>query len=347
MARVIDGHFVGPPDDEPICLLCGIEISHIHSTEATSSSCPGVAFQEEQWKAFKGTRLQHILVPSSEVENAYFHKYPRLWESAYRGILKGPNGKHYLTGIHLRCSGETAGRDVPRDPHLARIGGSTRAPRFNNSTFVHYHNVRMGRQPRFLKGLQCGYTVHAHCWMLLDRAFDGGRVYIEAKLDRFIRAPRKYWRGNKLLWGTDNWDWEMFLDDSDPDITAMMFYHGCYIYQNPLVDPEFKCLPLDVVTLIAEQVCPVRYTVTDVENIRNMLAAFQWVLPEFFWSARCRRYVIFELNDIKNTSPPVDWEALQLDLMRLLADGKSGLSNRARIMGLIGCIKSNFFSKRK
>lgn len=292
-------------------------------------------------------------------------------------VLKEPNGKkYYLTGISLDDEPGGSGPHIPRDPHLARIGGATltsKRDRTYNSSFVRYFSARIGRPPPWLKGLQekysfvqAGFSVHAHCWMLLNQSFDGGTTYIEANLDRFIRAARKYWRGNKFLWGLDNWAWQMYGWEECQERAVMEFYHGCDVYQNPLVDPkvrkiidqarpaksnrpcsQFIRLPLDVVTLIAEQVCPVSYTAADVENMRNMLAAFQWVLPECFWNARCRRDVIFELNDMKKTNSHVDWEALRLDLMSLLADEQSALYNRARIMGIICSIKSNFFSKGK
>ncbi|RJE24732.1 hypothetical protein PHISCL_02941 [Aspergillus sclerotialis] len=352
-----------PIDSDPVCLLCGFDIKIMQSIAVTNTTFPGVAFEEKQWKIYIRTRRKYVLVPSREVENTYFYKYPRLWTAACRAIIKGPNTKHYLTGINiLRFDGGCC-RYVPRDPHLACIGTKSEDPEFDNS-FVHYYTAEIGRQRKWLIGYQCGYSVHAHCWVLLDRVFDGGTEFVEAHLERFIRAARKYWRDHKSLYGSSNWGRQFC---GGPPLTFMKCFYGCDIYQNPAVDPkvrrlieqarktkakpshlcsQFMRVSLDVATLIAEQLCPVNYTVADIKNIRNMLAAFQWVLPECFWSARCRRDVIFELGDIKEIDP-INWGALQLDLMTLLIDGKSGLSNRARIIGVITSIKSIYFSMRK
>lgn len=187
---------------------------------------------------------------------------------------------------------------------------------------------------------------------------------MEAHLGRFIQAARKYWQRHKDIYGRYSWSMAFFQGPALPFIKRV---YGCDIHQNPVVDPQVQRLidqarkakakpnrlcshsmrvPLDVATLIAEQVCPVNYTVADIKDMRNMLAAFQWVLPECFWGARCSRDVVFELADVKEIEP-INWETLQLDLMALLTDDESGLSNRARIIGVIASIKSIYFSKRK
>ena len=84
MALITENPSVRPPGDELTCLLCGIEILTLQDIKEASRDFCGLAFQEEQWKAFRGTRLHNVFVPSCEVENAYFHEWPALWGTAHR-----------------------------------------------------------------------------------------------------------------------------------------------------------------------------------------------------------------------------------------------------------------------
>lgn len=148
------------------------------------------------------------------------------------------------------------------------------------------------------------------------------------------------------------------------------FQCGCNIFQNPLVVPEvqkaigrakhstrqncllprFHRISLDNAALIAEQVCPVNYTKSDVENTRSMLFAFQWTLPDWFWQRRCHEDFVFELDDLRKGNSPVDWQALWLDQMSLLADREwylsSGLGNRERVLSSMNPVKLAFHAMR-
>jgi hypothetical protein len=60
---------------------------------------------------------------------------------------------------------------------------------------------------------------------------------------------------------------------------------------------------MELTVLISEYVCPEDYTLDDVEDMRNMLLAFQWNLPDWFWRRWFREDLFFELNILmKSTS---------------------------------------------
>lgn len=73
-----------PMDSEPVCLLCGAEMELMGRYAVTNTDFPRVALEEEQWKKHMRPLRSYVFVPSSEVENAYFYKYPRLWATACR-----------------------------------------------------------------------------------------------------------------------------------------------------------------------------------------------------------------------------------------------------------------------
>ena len=113
---------------------------------------------------------------------------------------------------------------------------------------------------------------------------------------------------------------------------------------------RFDCVPLDVAIMVAEHVCPVNYTSSDVENTCNMLLAFQWTLPDWFWQRRCKQDLVFELDELRKDGSLVDWQALSLDVMSLLADREwftsSGLGNRQRVLNRMIEIKRAFHATR-
>jgi hypothetical protein len=81
-------------------------------------------------------------------------------------------------------------------------------------------------------------------------------------------------------------------------------------------------LPLDIATLIADEICPPTYNEWQAANLRNLLSVFEWELPEFFWRRRVDEEAFFELQDIRksNTDTHVDWKVLRLELMQLHGD---------------------------
>lgn len=143
--------------------------------------------------------------------------------------------------------------------------------------------------------------------------------------------------------------------------------HEGDIYQNPVIIPAlqdiitraikrpftttprvyFNKLPTEVNFLISEWACPIDYTSDDVRNIRNMLLAFGWDLPDWFWLRRLSEEFFFELDILRNSSSPppsrMNLQLLRLDVMRLTFDRTRyphcGLANRQRIYRNIVAIK--------
>jgi hypothetical protein len=75
---------VSPARPPPTCLLCGMMIVTLPQSPRIESSTPRVFFREMQWNHHNKTTLSHVMVPSSEVEEASFSKYPGLWACTSR-----------------------------------------------------------------------------------------------------------------------------------------------------------------------------------------------------------------------------------------------------------------------
>ncbi|OJJ44470.1 hypothetical protein ASPZODRAFT_18661 [Penicilliopsis zonata CBS 506.65] len=343
-------------DPPPICLLCGVRIFGPDAPGITDSLHPGVVFREERWKMYKNTKMEHVVVPSHEVEQAHFPKFPRLWAGAFRGLIKNKT-KYTLTGISIIRPSICIGHHLPRDSHTARIGGRRGRPQYDDESFIHFHTAHISRQPKKLRDRQIGYLIHAHCWILLAHAFNCRPSALESRSVQLVTAARKYWRNHPAAWAME----DEALYTHTP---ARRLYsrpsrrlHGCDIYQNPLVVPEvaniIACgekkkekkkrkdddpyigpsLPLEVAILIAEQICPVEYTAEEVTSLRAMLDAFQWVLPEWFWEQRCSHDLFFEMK----ADSQFHWET-RLDLMHLYASSDC-LANRERVLSVMKGIK--------
>lgn len=204
----------------------------------------------------------------------------------------------------------------------------------------------MSKQPTQYKGKLLGFIIHAHCWVLFHQAL--GARPTDINLAKFIKSSRNHWRKEKLQ-GLE--DCNVGYVEPNQSLSELEF--GCDIYQNPVVIPalqevitrantgdsiypHFSKLPLEVIILISEWVCPTDYDLDDVENIRNMLFAFQWNLPDWFWRRRLQEDLFFELDILRKSSSPVNWQMLGLGLMGLVSDRTwyttRGLANRERIL---------------
>lgn len=212
------------------------------------------------------------------------------------------------------------------------------------------------------KGKRLGFIIHAHCWVLFSRAIKISPT--EIKLEKFIKACRSHWRKSKLEILVD---YNASLSMSRPNQAIQELEFECDIYQNPVIIPAlqeviihaierpfattsrvyFNKLPTEVNFLISEWVCPIDYTSDNVRNMRNMLLAFRWDLPDWFWLRRLSEDFFFELDILrKSSSPPpsqMNLQILRLDVMRLTFDRTwyphCGLANRQRIHRNIVAIK--------
>ncbi|KAJ5167740.1 uncharacterized protein N7482_003334 [Penicillium canariense] len=344
---------VNPP---PTCLLCEMEIPYVH--DSGIAGCPTWDRTPEsdqllkcQWRGYWRSRLKHVMVPSIQIEEACFGDMPRLWSCFCRAIIKESDTKYHLTGINMLQERSSEPYHLPKDPTIARIGGRKNA-RYDNATFIEFYAAKMKRQPSQYKGQRLGFIIHAHCWILFGRAL--GAMPTEIKLAKFIQSSRNHWRKENLHGLTDhNINWVK------PNQALSEREHSCDIYQNPLVIPAlqevitrantghsiFPCfskLPIDITVLISEWVCPADYTLDDVANMRNMLFTFQWNLPDWFWRRRLQEDLFFELDILRKSSSPVNWQGLRLDLMSLVSDRTwyttRGLANRERILRNVAAI---------
>ncbi|OKP08609.1 hypothetical protein PENSUB_5596 [Penicillium subrubescens] len=223
--------------------------------------------------------------------------------------------------------------------------------------------ARPGRQPVKYKGKRLGFIIHAHCWVLFGRTIE--TPLIEINLERFIKALRSHWRKSKLKDLVD----DKFYLTPGPNQVSPELQLGCDIHRNPVIVPVlqkvitdalnrddfsthpqacFDRLPAELTHLISEWVLPIEYTSDDVRNMRNMLLAFGWDLPGWFWRRRLAEDLFFELEVLrKSCFPPPAWMKLQmmrLDVMYLTFDRTwyphSGLANRKRILESIVAIKN-------
>jgi hypothetical protein len=106
-------------------------------------------------------------------------------------------------------------------------------------------------------------------------------------------------------------------------------------------------LPLDLAVTIVDLVYETQpHCQQRIDDIRNLLEAFRWNLPNTYWQARCNKQLLFELDDLIKAGTAVDWSGLCLGIEELLLDGdwycNSGLNNRGRTLKLLSGIKKNF-----
>lgn len=302
------------------------------------------------------------------VELVSFREYLE-WIELTCAVIKVSDSKYRLTGINLmhRLDGFFY---FPNDPEIARIGGKAdlgayhagdEKTRYDRDVFTGFRAASMGRQPPHHKGNVHGFIIHAHCWALLNRVLGATLIPTEIKLKKLVLSSRKYWRNQKLQ-KLDDWQLERCKADQ---ALEPPYEHGCDIYQNPLVIPALQkiitCekaraakdrirpglsrLPMEIDILISEWVCPVNCTLKETRDMRSMLLAFQWKLPDGFWRRRLNinEDLFFELNILRKSGSPVNWQILKLDLMGLHLDeewySRSGLPNRGRIIRNILAIK--------
>ncbi|KAJ5618589.1 hypothetical protein N7528_006700 [Penicillium herquei] len=201
---------------------------------------------------------------------------------------------------------------------------------------------------------------------------------IEKTPGEVVRAAKQYW-AQSLSDPKEPWVQKWNLDNFDPNIKyshhmaktpyGPPYKHGCDIYRSPWAVPEvqaaiklaqnrgkikrtcyFGRILLEIWLLVAENICPVKYTKLDVTNLRNMYSGFSFNLPDFFWERRFQRRIsfkfFFELDLLtKDECDSLDWQFLFLCLMALLSDEKwfpsGGLANRDRVLEPIKGIIAN------
>ncbi|CAG8179004.1 unnamed protein product [Penicillium nalgiovense] len=327
-------------------------LRNIHS-KFVRPTRPTVLFGEDKWKQHRTAKAEHVMVPSKEVEEGDFVKYPFTWLSMCRAsechksvlpqsiltdtVIKQPSTtKYFLSGITTIESAQVfCPYAIPKDPNVARIGGKAGNIQYDD-TFIQFHAADIERQPSDFQdknGKNTGFIVHAHCWALFNYIIP--TALVEKQLEKFIRAGRKYWHNNRL-WGIQDWEQKLWkVEHRRP--YGVGFKFGCDIYKNPLIVPEVQKVADNAWKTKKEYKPP---------RCRNMLSAWQWTLPDWFWKVRLKEELFIELNSLRESNYSIDWQALRLDLIALVSDRvwyvSSGLPNRERVIGFMTAIKSNF-----
>lgn len=236
---------------------------------------------------------------------------------------------------------------MPKDVDIARIGGKD-SETYDELLFTQFNIAFVDReQPQEFHGKTTGHTIHAHCWVLLDRMLN--IMSSKTKLQAFVRAAQRYWKTHPTL-----------IPGTIHGYVKGLWFPGSELALGPLILPEiqraitfaieyandiksdpyfhFTNLPMDIRILIVELLCPMKYRGRDVQNTRNMLWAFEWIIPTSFWVARVDEKLLFELDSVDKTDS-VTWQCLCLELMPFLCDrglyNSSGLENRRRVQKLI------------
>ena len=224
------------------------------------------------------------------------------------------------------------------------------------------HPLYYWMHPSLYKHKNMGYVFHYYCWEILGHLV--GKELIEKRLDQVVQAARQYWQVHKGWAYTDPDTLYRAQIDEVSYVRCESYYYGCDIFVNPWIIPELQNtiqlaqktvgkrkssylsrLPLEISLLVAEIICPVIYTQSDVQNLGNMLSVFALNFPDAFWTSRLqtKRDLFFEVDLLEIDS--LDWQLLWLGLMDLLSDkwyNSSGLAHRERLLGPISGIIANF-----
>lgn len=241
---------------------------------------------------------------------------------------------------------------LPGDKITARICGREAIPQYDDTIFTPFHPGGHWIHPSLYKHKNMGFVFHYYCWEILGHL--AGKELIEKTLGQVIQAARQYWQTHEE-WGVTDID-TLFRAQLDgvPYARYESYAYGCDIFVNPWIIPELQnIIQLAQNTIekrksslrMAEIICPITYTQSDVQNMHNMLSVFALNLPDAFWRSRLqsKRDLFFEVDLLETDS--VDWQLLWLGLMGLLSDkwyNSSGLAHREQLLGPIRGIIANF-----
>lgn len=99
-------------------------------------------------------------------------------------------------------------------------------------------------------------------------------------------------------------------------------------------------VPLEIAMMIVDAIYyDGKYNAAMIGDTRNLLAAFQWALPDMYWQSRCYQDLIFEVKDLTEGGISVNWQRLCLGLEGLLVDhewhSQIGPAHRSRILQML------------
>ncbi|KAJ5869728.1 hypothetical protein N7455_004669 [Penicillium solitum] len=216
--------YVSGVNPYPNCLLCGLGVSRTSYSPNVNPTPCDILLRRSKWKHHKKGELGHVMVPSKEVEEVDFAKFPSMWSCLCRAIIKGPNTKYFLSGTTVIGVQTEHPYFIPKDRSIVRIGGRKRNLQYDDGTFAQFYAASIKRQPSCFKGKNVGFVVHAHCWALFDHIIS--TTLVEKKFEKFVRAARKYCRDHKA-WGSYDYlltSWKIGPRGAHPG-----FMYGCYI----------------------------------------------------------------------------------------------------------------------
>lgn len=237
-----------------------------------------------------------------------------------------------MTGISSTHSHQ-AHHYAVNDPSKARIAGRKKPkPKYPTDVFTQFYAADIERQSSRLQGETIGFVVHAHCWAMFNRVEELSNV----NLGRLVRVCRRYWRESSTPLGISP---DLYSVSESPLIVPTIqkaIIRAKTDYYHP--SSSFDILPLELRVLICELTCPITgYTISDIQNLKNLLSGFGWELPKWFWQVRLDERLFFELKS-HDEDPSVDWR-MRLEFMILDAErdrlGCCGIANRERILGIM------------
>lgn len=82
-------------NETPTCILCGVMVRGMIHSQPANPTTSAVLFREDKWKHYRKAKLEHVMVPSKEVEERDFKKFPSMWScmcraSEYHKSILGP-----------------------------------------------------------------------------------------------------------------------------------------------------------------------------------------------------------------------------------------------------------------
>ncbi|OJJ43561.1 hypothetical protein ASPZODRAFT_145916 [Penicilliopsis zonata CBS 506.65] len=328
------------------CWICGHSLEARHYVRIGKP--PPLVREKQEWEQMWKERRQSrktekrvfaIDMSASELSRAF--RVPGRWNTLFRMILERPGQPYKLSGI-----GDMVGARVsclllvPPDSEMAYIG----APAYKKNKYITVSPMRhplarwrRKREKEEEENIVKGYAVHSRCWTLLERQLGSERMQ---HLDLVIAALKEYWKTGRR-----------------PNLysTAMCpCYDPVHI---PVVDKMMRTsvkttgssigfaylstqfgLPLEIKYMVIEYL--------DVVSVRNMLWAFNEVLPASYWLAMMPTDLLFEIRDKEDAAPgTVNWASIAVLVIhrKVLEKWQVSLQlkNRQRIFHILQEVERN------
>ncbi|CAG8417238.1 unnamed protein product [Penicillium salamii] len=257
----------------PICLICGVQIHWTDDLGIPRTIGGASELDKRKWKTIWKPEPKGPMRSAHEVENAFIERFPLLWSCLYRALIKVSETKYHLTGIGSIQHGQGP-YYVVNDLTKARITGK-KISKKHTHMFTQFYAAHVRKQPAVYKGKRIGFVIHAHCWTMFDRVEGLGPN--NTNLAKLVRVCRNYWRASEL-WG-ETWRHQVDVGQSPFIVPAIQQAIASTQTAYDHTTSGLSILPLELRAFISDLICHVTdYTISDVQNLRNMLTAFGWEL---------------------------------------------------------------------